>query len=139
MGRTHLVETAGGRSDATARHILLVEDDARVSMALRLRLEADGHRVSGAANLARATDGMLDERPDVVVLDINLPDGNGLALAARMRLLRATADLPLVVITASRDPAYRERASRLGVAFLEKPFASGALLDAIEQATSPLH
>ena len=116
-----------------ARHILLVEDDRRITAALGIRLGASGHRLSHAADLDDAVEKMLAERPDVAVLDINLPDGNGLDLAARMRQLRATTGVPLVFITASRDPRHRERAEGLGIPLIEKPFGAGALLDTIDR------
>ena len=119
---------------AARRHVLLVEDDRRIAAALAMRLAACGYRVSLAADLNEATDRIVDDRPDVAVLDINLPDGNGLQLAGRLRRLSRTIDVPLVFVTASRDPAYRDRAERLAAPFVEKPFEASALMGAIDRA-----
>ena len=119
---------------AVVRHVLLIEDDRRITTALGIRLNAAGHRVSHAGDLDEAVERIIEERPDVAVLDINLPDGNGLELAERMRRLRITARVPLILITASRDPSYRERAREMGIPLLEKPFPAVDLLDAIERA-----
>ena len=133
MGVTLSVDAASGRDEIVPRHVLLVEDDRRITTALAIRLGSCGHRVSHAGNLSEAIDKVMDERPDVVVLDVNLPDGNGLQLAERMRRLRATVAVPLVLITASRDPAWRELAAGLAVPLLEKPFAADELLATIER------
>lgn len=116
-----------------ARHVLLIEDDRRITAALGIRLNASGHRVSHAGDLDEAVERIIDGHPDVAVLDINLPDGNGLELAERMRRLRITARVPLILITASRDPSYRERAVELGIPLIEKPFPAADLLDTIER------
>ena len=119
-----------------ARHVLLIEDDPRITSALAIRLTACGYRVSHAADLDEAVGRVIDERPDVAVLDINLPDGNGLDLADRMRRLRITVHLPLILITASRDPRYRQRAAEMDVPLIEKPFPAVDLIEAIERVTS---
>lgn len=114
--------------------VLIVEDDRRIAEAIGIRLRASGYRTSHARDVAEAVDRVLDERPDVALMDINLPDGNGVSLAARMRLLRATLDVPVVFVTASRDPAHRERAAALGIPLLEKPLPSATLLEAVAEA-----
>ena len=127
--------TSAGPAIRTAltRHVLLIEDDRRITTALDIRLNAAGHRVSHAGDLDEAVERIIEGRPDVAVLDINLPDGNGLDLAERMRRLRITARVPLILITASRDPNYRERAMEMGIPLIEKPFPAVDLLDAIER------
>ena len=121
---------------AAARHVLLIEDDPRITSALAIRLTACGYRVGHAADLDEAVERVIDDRPDVAVLDINLPDGNGLDLADRMRRLRITVHVPMILITASRDPRYRERAAEMGVPLIEKPFPATDLIEAIERVTS---
>ena len=123
-------------------HVLVVEDDHRISDAIGIRLRANGYRVSVAADAAEAAEHVLVDTPDIALMDINLPDGNGLSLAARMRLLRSTVDVPIVFITASRDPVHRERARTLGLPLLEKPFPAVTLLETIAAtvgAREPVH
>ena len=62
--------------------VLLVEDNELVTQALRVLLEATGHRVATAESLADARARVADERPAVILLDLTLPDGDGLALLA---------------------------------------------------------
>ena len=115
--------------------ILIVEDDRRITLALGIRLEAHGYRVVSAPDAVHAMNEAMRESPDVVVLDINLPGGNGLMIAERLMENASTTDLPVIFITASRQPRLRERAAELSaVAFLEKPFSAGDLLDAIDLA-----
>ena len=115
--------------------ILIVEDDHRITRALDVRLKAHGYAVRFAADAVDAMTAAAREAPDVVVLDINLPGGNGLMVAERLMQDPSTSDLPVIFITASRQPRLRERAAELSaVAFLEKPIVSAALLDALDAA-----
>ena len=119
------------------KRILIVEDDEHVSKALRIRLTAQGYHVTTAFDAVEAMRAATEERPDMVVLDINLPGGNGLIVAERLLGQSATTDLPIVFITAGEQTRWRERAAELSaVAFLRKPFEAVDLLDAIDLATS---
>jgi len=115
--------------------ILLVEDDRRIVRALDFRLKAHGFGVRTAFDAVNAMNEALSEVPTVIVLDIYLPGGSGLMVGERLRHDVTTTDVPLIFITASRQPRFRERAAELSAAaFLEKPFTAGELLDAIELA-----
>ena len=61
-------------------HILVVEDSPLVSDALRILFEETGHRVTVAASAAEAIDAATSETPDVMLLDLRLPDADGLAV-----------------------------------------------------------
>ena len=107
--------------------VLLVEDSALVVAALRLLLEETGYRVSAAATVREAIDRAMDDAPDVMLLDLSLPDGSGLdvvaALAARGVVPRVT-----VAVTGHDDPALRERCLAAGCTdVLLKPIAPLAL------------
>ncbi|HEX6057853.1 MAG TPA: response regulator [Gemmatimonadaceae bacterium] len=75
--------------------MLLVDDSALVTGALRVLLEETGHRVTTADSVASATAAALAEVPDVLLLDLTLPDGNGLEVLDR---LRAEDRLPRTVV-----------------------------------------
>lgn len=111
--------------------IVLVEDDQLIGEAISYRLRANGYHVSLATDAAAAADCLLTAPPDIVLMDINLPDDNGISLAARMRLLRTTVEVPIIFVTASRNPEYRQRAEALGIQLLEKPLQASELLEAI--------
>jgi CheY-like chemotaxis protein len=104
-------------------HILLVEDNAFVIGALRLLLEETGHRVSDACTVADAARVLLDDPPDVVLLDLTLGDEDGLSLMSSIDVGRD--QLPIVVaLTGHDDVATVERCTAAGCrAVLVKPIA----------------
>jgi two-component system cell cycle response regulator len=113
--------------------ILVVEAEPRIVEVLPVRLKAAGSRVLAAAVLA----GMraLTPRPDLALLDIPLPGGTGLLVAERRQHGGTTAGIPVIVLTASRQPGLRANAMALGaVAFFEKPYDAHQLLAAIARA-----
>jgi len=121
--------------------ILLVEDDKKLALALSLRLQAKRYDVKIAYDAMGGVMAASKEKPDLVVLDISIPAGGGFTVAQRMKNLAATAGTPIIFLTASNDPAHRERARELGAAaFLEKPYDIEELLEAIKRALarSPL-
>ena len=79
------------------KHILLVEDNAEIQIANKDMLELLGYTVTLAMNLAEARSALKNEAPDVIVLDIMLPDGNGLDFLAE---LRAQSQIPVLMLTA---------------------------------------
>ncbi|TME16321.1 MAG: response regulator [Chloroflexi bacterium] len=79
---------------------LIVEDNpANLALASRV-LERAGHRVAGVATAAQAVDFLTRERPDLVLMDIGLPDIDGLELTRRLRADPATSGLTIVALTA---------------------------------------
>ena len=115
--------------------ILLVEDDAKITLALGIRLRHTGYEVVTAPDAVHAMAQALKHAPDVVVLDINLPGGDGFLVAERLRTQSVTATTPLIFITASKLPGLVERAKQLGaVAFIEKPFSAAQLTEALNRA-----
>jgi DNA-binding response OmpR family regulator len=80
--------------------VLVVEDDARIRVALRLALEEEGHQVEEAESGEDALDVTHRVTPDVVLVDIVLPGMSGLDLC---RALRKTSDVPIIVVTARAD------------------------------------
>ena len=82
-----------------------------------------------AFDAAIGTKVAVSDRPDLILLDISMPAGNGLLIAERLQRLSATAAIPLIFMTANRDPRFRERAEASGAsAFFEKPVDTQELL-----------
>jgi CheY-like chemotaxis protein len=76
----------------------------------------------------------LKHHPDLMVLDILMPGGNGFVVAERIQDLEAMLGIPCIFLTASKQPGLREQARRLGAAgFFEKPYDAGALLATIRK------
>jgi len=119
--------------------ILLVEDNAKLALAFGVRLKSMGYTVHIAADAITAISEARKREPDVVLLDISLPGGDGFLVAERLSKMITTAATPIIFITASKRPDLRERAMKAGAAaFLEKPFDATALADAIETALTPI-
>ncbi len=119
--------------------VLLVEDDKKITLALGVRLKAMGYSVVSAADAVTAVAQARKHSPDVVLLDINLPGGDGFVVAERLQRLIQTASTPIIFLTASKQPGLRERAEKIGAsAFLEKPFGATELADAIEMSSCPV-
>ena len=115
--------------------VLLVEDDKKVALALGIRLKAMGYAVVTASDAVSAVSQARKSEPDVVLLDINLPGGDGFLVAQRLQQLVQTAASPIIFITASKRSELKRKAKELGaVRFLEKPFDATLLADAIETA-----
>lgn len=108
-------------------HVLVVEDNALVTSATRILLEDAGFRVSTAGRVADAYAICQTDPPDVVLLDLRLPDGDGLTLLNRLRADGGRA--PVVAALTGRDePQVRQRCLRAGcVDVLLKPVDVGAL------------
>ncbi len=118
--------------------VLLVDDDNTILLGTGVRLKSMGYTVYTAKDAVSAVSVGVKNRPDVVVLDISLPAGDGFLVAGRLQRLVGSAATPIIFITASENPALRERATKLGAAaFLIKPFDATSLADAIESALSP--
>ena len=107
-------------------HILVVEDDAATRDLLEQYLADYKFRVTAAATAAEAEKRLAEEVVDLVVLDLNLPDGDGLALA---RKLRDTSSIPIVILTGRADEVDRVLGLELGADdYVTKPFSPRELL-----------
>ncbi len=115
--------------------VLIVEDDHSSLLALKLRLEFHGWRTvtadSGESGLSRA----LVERPDVILLDLALPDVSG---SATIRLFTRSPELrtiPVVVLSGSDAETHRQPSLDAGaVAYLQKPADVADVLSALQSA-----
>ena len=120
------------------KSVLLVDDDNTILLGTGVRLKSMGYIVYTAKDAVGAVSAVRRNEPDVVVLDISLPAGDGFVVADRLQNLSGSAATPIIFITASENPLLRERAKALGaVGFLRKPFDATSLADAIEMALSP--
>lgn len=111
-------------SDAAPRRVLLVEDEADLRLSLGLSLRMAGLEVEEAATGAEALRRLRAlDAPDVVVLDLRLPDISGWEVLDHLRHADALQRLQVVVGSADADPAARRRAEQAGcVGYLVKPF-----------------
>jgi two-component system, OmpR family, phosphate regulon response regulator OmpR len=113
--------------------LLLVDDDERLAGMVSDYLQANGHSVRHAASLAQARMALAQASPDAMVLDLMLPDGDGLDFTKELRQDQRTQRLPLLMLTARGEPTDRVLGLELGADdYLSKPFESRELLARIK-------
>jgi len=116
------------------RKILIVEDDQDVLRGLSIRLKASGYAVVSATDAAWATTVARKEKPDLVILDLGLPGGDGFLVMERLRSIM-DVQIPIIVLTARDPDISRERAFNAGAeAFFLKPVDNDEFLAAIQKA-----
>ena len=109
--------------------LLLIDDDARLTAMLGDYLRGAGFDVSAAASLAQGRMRLATQTWDALVLDLMLPDGDGLELCRELRAAEATRQLPLRMLTARGEPTDRIVGLELGADdYLPKPFEPRELL-----------
>jgi two-component system, OmpR family, response regulator len=113
--------------------VLVVEDDSSIAELLKIVLERQGFIVKIAGTCEMATKALEDGLPDLMLLDLMLPDGHGLDLLRWLRDDLGSA-LPVVVLTAFRQEEKALRAFELGAAdFISKPFRPRELVARIQR------
>lgn len=107
-------------------HVLVVDDEPQIQKLLKVALGATGWRVSLAATAAEALRAIATVAPDVVILDLGLPDRSGLEVLKDMRAFSAT---PVVILSARDREGDKIEALDAGADdYVEKPFAMGELM-----------
>jgi two-component system KDP operon response regulator KdpE len=115
--------------------ILLVEDESDTRLALTVRLEASGYTVLHAVDGASAIGVASLESPDLIVLDLGLPDHDGYTVMERLKSNFATSSIPVIVLTARDPERNQERAYEVGaLEFYQKPVPWKWFLASIERA-----
>ena len=108
----------------TRELIALVEDDRDLATSLILALEKDGYRVARYGTGREGLHGILGTPPDLVILDLNLPDLDGLGVCREIRDTPAVADLPIIILTARVTEGDRVLGLDLGADdYITKPFS----------------
>jgi len=106
--------------------VLLVDDDATLRRTLGIGLRAEGHEVLIAADGRSALQALREDKPDIVVLDLGLPDVSGVEV---LRRLRAWSTIPVVVLSARAESTEKVQALDLGADdYVTKPFGMEELL-----------
>jgi two-component system sensor histidine kinase/response regulator len=114
--------------------VLIIEDDQRIALALEIRMKAKGYATIVTHDAIVGTSQAVRHKPDLILLDISMPGGNGLALAAKFHKLPETKDVPIIFATASKDPQLLSRVVDLeAVALFEKPFDTDELVNCVER------
>ena len=114
------------------RRALVVDDEPAIQRFLKPALEANDYEVATAATVGEALRWIAKQPPDVVVLDLGLPDGDGKDV---IRQVRQWSDVPIVVLSAREREAEKIEALDLGADdFVNKPFGVGELMARLRTA-----
>ncbi len=132
-------EAAGGAAQVTAPsgipHILIVDDSLSVRKSLSLLIEEAGFETLLAKDGLEAIEVMNQKRPNLMLVDMEMPRMNGLELTAHVRANQSTQKLPIFMITSRTTEKHREQAKTAGVnAYLTKPYQDTELLGLIDKA-----
>jgi len=120
---------------AEKKKILIVDDERDIVKALMIRLKANGYEVVAAFDGAQGVFMAHKEKPDLVILDIRMPAGDGFSVAERLKRSTNTFTIPIIFLTGSPERNAEEKASRVGARFyIKKPYDPEELLDAVRRA-----
>jgi two-component system alkaline phosphatase synthesis response regulator PhoP len=117
------------------KKILIVDDERDIVKALMIRLESNGYEVVTAFDWAQGIAMANKEMPDLILLDIRMPSGNGFSVVELLKKSDRTNRIPIIFLTGSPERNAEERAIELGARFyIKKPYDPEELLDAVKRA-----
>ncbi|MBI5879468.1 MAG: response regulator transcription factor [Chloroflexi bacterium] len=116
-------------TESDKKLILVADDEPRMTRFVRMNLELEGYRVVEARNGLEALQHVKDDLPDLVVLDVNMPELDGFET---LKILRQTSTVPVIIVTVKSDEDDRIRGLELGADdYVTKPFSPRELASRI--------
>ena len=120
--------------------ILVVDDEPDIVKTVSMRLKSSGYEVVTAKDGVQAVEVAMKEQPDLIVLDIRMPEMDGHGVAARLRDSIDTAFIPIIFLTASTTESDYQTAVGEGASkYVTKPFEPEELVAAIKQLLQSGH
>jgi excisionase family DNA binding protein len=114
--------------------ILIVDDDARLREFVRVNLEMDGYSVREAASAAEGLAALDEEPPDLILLDVMMPEVDGWEMLRRVRERHGVDSIPVIMFSGKVDERTAEAAEERGAqAFIGKPFDPQQLIQSTKQ------
>ncbi len=114
--------------------VLYVEDNADNRLLMRRVLQAEGFNFLEAENAAEALEILNLQQPDIILMDINMPDMDGYTLIARIKAMPDKKDIPIIAVTANVMRGDRERSLEAGAdGYIQKPINIDTIGQEIEQ------
>ena len=131
-----MTHAASPRQIRTAKETVLVADDDRIIVVLLTEfLRKNGFHVVPAFDSMQAMVGVRQAKPKAVILDINMPGGNGMDVLKKLKAMTTTTQMPVIILSASTDREVKDQCLGLGAdAFLSKPPNLPELLSALNVA-----
>ena len=115
-----------------AAKILIVDDDQDIRRLLGIRLKSEGYEAVFAGDAISAVNQARIERPDLILLDLMLPAGDGYLVMERLKAMPALEGVPVIVVSARDPQTEEERMAESGAdAYFRKPFDHEELLHAV--------
>ena len=116
------------------QNVLLIEDEPNIIEAIRFILSREGWSVDVHSDGRTAMEVIRTRAPDVIILDVMLPNKSGYDILTELREDATHADVPVLMLTARGQKKDRELATRLGVSrFMTKPFSNVEILTAVSE------
>jgi two-component system, cell cycle response regulator DivK len=116
------------------RTVLLIEDNEQNAYLVKVLLEPHGYMVVAASDGSRGLELAQTSRPDIILLDIQLPTMDGYTVARRLRALAALRDVPIIAVTSFAMLGDREKALEAGcTGYIEKPIDPETFVTEIER------
>jgi two-component system, OmpR family, response regulator MtrA len=113
--------------------VLVADDDDDILALVKAVLEREGHEVIAVHDGAQALESVQAKSPDLVVLDISMPELDGLEVLRRVRAEAVTRDLPVILLSAQAQEADVERGYAIGAsAYVKKPFSPRELAERVD-------
>jgi DNA-binding response OmpR family regulator len=117
------------------KKILIVDDERDIVKVVMIRLQGAGYEVVTAFDGAQGVFMAHKEKPDLIILDIRMPAGNGFSVAQRLKRSMHTFTIPVIFLTGSPEKNAEKKAMVLGARFyIKKPYDPEELLDAVKRA-----
>lgn len=114
-----------------SKNIYVVEDNDDIRELVQYLLESEGFNVTGFANVTDFNINMALKLPDIMVLDVMLPDGNGMDVCNKLKVEPHTKDIPVLLMSANTNVSYISKES-LADDFIAKPFDIDDLVNRVK-------
>ena len=116
------------------KKILIVEDEESLLKLESILLTSKGYDVRGVANGQEALDAVAEEKPDLILLDIMLPEIDGFEVCQRIKDDPDTTDIPIIMLTAKKSREDMARGEKVGADwYITKPFKSVMVIETIQR------
>jgi CheY-like chemotaxis protein len=124
-----------GATDARHTTVLLIEDDRWIRSLLSELLPAEGYSIEEATNGVAGVRLAKEHQPDVVVLDLAMPEMSGTDVLRELKNDSVTAEIPIIVVSSDTSCCLQSSDARRAAAVIQKPFDVDELLAHVERAT----
>ncbi|MFC1855368.1 response regulator transcription factor [Thermodesulfobacteriota bacterium] len=117
-----------------AKKVLIVDDEMHVIKIMQFKLKKEGFDVISAQNGNDAIEIAKKELPDIILLDIMMPDINGYMVLEALKAEDSTKDIPVIMVTAKTQESNKIKAEKLGIAdYIFKPFSLQHVVESIQR------